>query len=680
MKSVTYFLDRGWSLDTSEVTKLWLFDESGDELLQGPFVEGVDFRLTRDGERRPSGVGFPIGAKCVGRDSVGRLLWLVKERRAWYLKCALQEVDDLDDENGDGMVDLEYAVPVRVLDEELWKDIPGFPNHQAHPEGEIRVKKTKKLLRCESRNKEYRETQLDKQSVKVHRIIAETFIPNPERLPQVNHINGDKRANNCDNLEWVSSLENMTHALSTGLRVNKGPPKPVKVTMRSGKIINYPSMKDAAFALGVTESTVQHLMAKTGVYFGENYRKKEKEWIWKIERCKIAKDDVEERDVEMEGYEYLIARADGVILTKKHRTAIGSVQGNYVMVGSMSINGKRTMTTAHRIIATTFLPNPENKPYIIHKNGDRLLNCVSNLQWCSSKESAAHSKQIGSRNEETKKRAAVKLQVPVYQLELDGQIIRRFESLKHVKTSLEYDPYAVCAGYTKTKPQNLSGLGYGWCYVSDYREPLANRALSGLFPELVGRKNIDFDILRPYIVRSSRPVWQMDIGGNKLKLWQSVTDTENDLSGIINLRKAITSNLKIVAEGHFWIYATYEEIVNPKKPTPVKIPELIRKILGIPDIEGITLKKSVIKLLAENTPETSNAFRINKRPFYQLTLDEEIIKAWSGPTRMSIELGYVMNPILHVLKTGLHRTSHGYKWRYFKLQELCNNVPEEYWE
>ena len=74
MKSISYFIECGWSLDTSELIKLWLFDESGDELLQGPFVEGVDFRLTRDGERGPVGLGFPAGAKCVGRDSVGRLL------------------------------------------------------------------------------------------------------------------------------------------------------------------------------------------------------------------------------------------------------------------------------------------------------------------------------------------------------------------------------------------------------------------------------------------------------------------------------------------------------------------------------------------------------------------------------------------------------------------------------
>lgn len=56
----------------------------------------------------------------------------------------------------------------------------------------------------------------------VHRLVARAFIDNPDNLPQINHLSGDKLDNSVSNLEWVDASKNANHAYANGLNKHKG--------------------------------------------------------------------------------------------------------------------------------------------------------------------------------------------------------------------------------------------------------------------------------------------------------------------------------------------------------------------------------------------------------------------------------------------------------------------------
>lgn len=156
----------------------------------------------------------------------------------------------------------------------IWKTYPFDGRFIVSNAGEVKSKITGKIYKTCKNKSGYLGfvTSLGKRKLsklyKVHRMVAQTFIPNPENKPCVNHIDGNKQNNCVGNLEWVTYSENTTHAYKTGLcKPIKSPHR--KLTDEQVRFIRDSYIpKDKNFGgralarkLGVDHSVIQRILA-----------------------------------------------------------------------------------------------------------------------------------------------------------------------------------------------------------------------------------------------------------------------------------------------------------------------------------------------------------------------------------------------------------------------------------
>lgn len=144
---------------------------------------------------------------------------------------------------------------------EIWKDITGYEGlYQVSSTGRVRrlFKNKVNVLKGRMTQDGYRGVILSKHQVKkhcrVHRLVAEEFIANPENKPQVNHKDRNKLNNNVSNLEWVTACENTEHCILTGRKAHTR--EILQYTREMEYVASWDSIREASKSLKISPNNI----------------------------------------------------------------------------------------------------------------------------------------------------------------------------------------------------------------------------------------------------------------------------------------------------------------------------------------------------------------------------------------------------------------------------------------
>lgn len=181
---------------------------------------------------------------------------------------------------------------------EVWKDIEGFKGvYQISNLGRLKSFKKDvggKVLLNTNKKGGYFSVILRKgekvKTTRIHRLVAEAFLPNPNNFSQVHHKDGNKQNNCVENLEWISTKEHHTITQQQSPRTVRGlinynkfiRPKKVQQYSLSGELLaEYSNGAEAHLKTGVCARNIHQVASQTPFNQKGNVRKQAGGYIWK---------------------------------------------------------------------------------------------------------------------------------------------------------------------------------------------------------------------------------------------------------------------------------------------------------------------------------------------------------------------------------------------------------------
>lgn len=292
-----------------------------------------------------------------------------------------------------------------------WINFPehmGFSNYEIKKDGLIRNKKNKYVLTFTKKDYLYvRLTNNSKsKTYAVHILIAKVFIENPENKPTVDHI--DRNPHNChvDNLRWATQKEQNKNQIRPK---NMAGCKIKQYDLNGNFIKEWDSISEACKVLKIDKSCI--------IAVCRGRQKSSNGFIWKYS------DHIDINQIDNNLWKKFTYKNKEIYVSKEGNIAniTGRIYKPHIKNGYYFVKSARV----HRIVASAFLPNPNNLSVVNHKDGNKLNNKVDNLEWCTQKDNMIHFNENNEIKKDNRQRK-------VYEFDNDGNLIKVFNSLAEV--------------------------------------------------------------------------------------------------------------------------------------------------------------------------------------------------------------------------------------------------------